>query len=284
VGGYVGASFVFAAAVAVTGPNWDRLSEATQVGLLLGPAILMLAAAAAVAGSAPGGWTPRARHRGRGARRRLISTLAVLAAFLTAGAGAVLADGPEQFAVTSLLALAVCTAGYVACRTVLLHLAMAVAALSAVYGVYDWATDYSPESIVQGMLVVALGAAWAGAAFAGVLSERILGLVSGGVISFVGAETLVGEGGETGSALGYVVMGLVAVGGFGGYVAVREAPLLVVGTLALAILVPQAVVDYSDGALGAAGALLVTGLSIVAASVLGLYLHRAADEPGPAHS
>jgi hypothetical protein len=56
---------------------------------------------------------------------------------------------------------------------------------------------------------------------------------------------------------------------------------LVVGVVALATVVPQAVIDYTDGALGAAGALLLSGLSIVGASVLGLRLHREAAGPPP---
>jgi len=54
----------------------------------------------------------------------------------------------------------------------------------------------------------------------------------------------------------------------------------VVGVVALATVVPQAVIDYTGGALGAAGALLVVGLSIVGASVIGLRLRH--EVPGRA--
>jgi hypothetical protein len=54
---------------------------------------------------------------------------------------------------------------------------------------------------------------------------------------------------------------------------------------ALATVVPQAVIDYTDGALGAAGALMLIGLSIVGASLVGVRLrstsrHRDRPDPG----
>ena len=53
---------------------------------------------------------------------------------------------------------------------------------------------------------------------------------------------------------------------------------LAVGVVALATVVPQAVIHYTDGALGAAGSLLVVGLSIVGASAAGLRLRKEVAE------
>jgi hypothetical protein len=56
----------------------------------------------------------------------------------------------------------------------------------------------------------------------------------------------------------------------------------VVGVVALATVVPEAVLHYTHGSLGAGAALLVVGLSIVGASVLGLRLRHevGTQEPG----
>jgi uncharacterized membrane protein (UPF0136 family) len=79
---------------------------------------------------------------------------------------------------------------------------------------------------------------------------------------------------DRGQTLGYLVLGLVAVAGLIGYLRTRQVPLLVVGVVALATVVPEAVNHYAGGTIRAGGTLLVTGLSIVSASMLGLLLHR----------
>ena len=273
VGGYVGAAFVGAAAIALTGPSWDSLSTAERFLLLFVPALLVLAAAAGVAASAPGRWSPRVATPGSGARRRLVAALVVLGAGLAAGSAAVLAPLSGTGAAAALTGLAVSAAGYAACRSALLHLAVAFTAMTSVYALWDLAD--LPWAVAGGG-VVALAVAWAGLALAGVLAERVLGLVVAAVLAFIGGENLVVDGSTTGEVLGYAVLVGVAVAGLGGYVALRHVPLLAAGTVALAVVVPQLVLDYADGALGAAGALLVSGLSIVAASVVGLRLKSAA--------
>jgi hypothetical protein len=75
------------------------------------------------------------------------------------------------------------------------------------------------------------------------------------------------------------VVGLVALAGIAGYLWTRKVAVLVVGVVALATAVPQVVTHYAGGTLEAGGVLLVTGLSIIGASVLGLLLHRSP----PAH-
>jgi hypothetical protein len=121
--------------------------------------------------------------------------------------------------------------------------------------------------------------AWAALALAGVLAERSLGLVVAAVLAFLGGEELVLDSTTAGDVVGYLVLAAVAVGGLVGYVVRRDVALLAVGTVVLAVVVPQLVLDYAGDELGAAGGLLVSGLSIVAASVLGLRLKSAA----PAH-
>jgi len=269
VGGYVGATFVGAAAVAVAGPQWDSLALGGQVALLLAPALLMLAAAAGVAASAPGRWTARETSPAHGSRRRLVSALVLVAAGLGAGAAALVAGDDAGPAAAALTGLLVTGAAYAACRTALLHLGVAFSAMSAVYAIVE--KSDGPIG-AAGVGVAILGVLWAVAALAGVLAERVLGLVIGAGLAFLGGENLVID---DASAAGYAVMAAVALAGLGGYLALREVALLAAGAVALAVVVPQAAIDYSDGALGAAGALLVCGLSIVAASVVALRVRTA---------
>ena len=124
-------------------------------------------------------------------------------------------------------------------------------------------------------------------AIKGILDERHLGLVSAGALFFVGAEMLTTDAATERSwanVAGYILLSLLAAAGLVGYVRTRYVGVLAVGVIALATVVPQAVIDYTDGALGAAGALLLIGLSIVGASLVGVRLRstsRHKDRPDP---
>jgi hypothetical protein len=80
-------------------------------------------------------------------------------------------------------------------------------------------------------------------------------------------------------ATGFVVLLGLAVGWLAGYVWSRRTAVLAVGVIALATVVPQAVIHYTGGTRQAAGALLVIGLSIIGAGAVGLLVHRGT----PAH-
>lgn len=276
VGGYVGAAFVFAAIVALTGPSWDNLTQGTQISLLAGPAVLMLVAAAGVAAAAPGRWTASPPAGDGGARWRVVSALVVVAGVLLGSAGVVIADDGSraELAAAALPALAVGVLGYLACRTSFLHIAVATAAVTSVFGVSELLIDNPATATAPGLATLVLGAAWAALAAGGVLAERTLGLVTGGVIAFIGAETMIVDSGDAARAFGYVALFAIAVAGLGGYMIRRQVAVLAVGAAVLAVAVPQVVLDYSEGALSAAGALLISGLSIVGASAVGLRVHR----------
>lgn len=94
-------------------------------------------------------------------------------------------------------------------------------------------------------------------------------------VAFLAAEILAVGGESTAAAVaGYLLLAVLAAGGLVGYVRTRLIGLLVVGVVALAVVVPQAVLDLTDGAIGAGGALLLVGMSVIGASVLGFRLRR----------
>jgi hypothetical protein len=162
----------------------------------------------------------------------------------------------------------VCAIGYAFCRSALLQLAVGIATalmLTAATDRYTGDGDRAPWGLVLA------GVLWLGLGAAGVLAERTLGVVLAAVMAYAGGEALALDGDR---AVGYLVVGSVAVAGLAGYLWTRRVAVLVVGVVALATVVPQVVEHYSRGALRAGGALLVTGLSIVGASMIGLVLHR----------
>lgn len=303
VGGYVGAAFVMAAALVLAVPRWDDFSRTGQIAILAIAALLSVGAALTVALSTPGRWSVHARP-GLGARRRLVSVLLALGIAAAAGAVAVLtgSDTADRAAATTAAVLAI--AAYLFCRVPLLHLAVLgsvaissqawlVSLVPTVLG--GWTPD-GPELVsgpdgAIGLCLVVIATAWAVLAVVGILDERHLGLVSAGALFFVGAEILTTVSYTAGphaliNAAGYVLLGLLAAAGLVGYVRTRYVGVLAVGVIALATVVPQAVIDYTDGALGAAGALLLIGVSIVGASLVGVRLrstsrHRPVSSPVP---
>jgi hypothetical protein len=272
VGGYVGAAFVLGGCIVLAGPGWDTLSRADRLGLLGGPAAALLLLSGVIAATAAGGWTARSRT-GSSARRRLISTMTTLAAVLAAGAVAQVVADPDRVLVAAGVATAVCALAYAGCRSALLHLSTGIAAAATLGEAVARVTGVGDHAPWGFMLA---GVLWVGLVAVHVLSERTLGVVVGAVLVFFGGEGLVLGGFPD---FGHPVVGLVALAGIAGYLWTRRVAVLVVGVVALATVVPQAGTHYTGGTLEAGGVLLVTGLSIIGASVLGLLLHRSP----PAH-
>jgi hypothetical protein len=293
VGGYVGAAFVFAAAVALVGPGWDNFTQAVRVALLAGPAVLLLIAAVAVAVSLPGGWSFRrptagpqagddqgveghgaAEHPASAATRRLIGALVLAAGALLAGATAVITHDTGFDRWVPLAALIVWWVGYLLCRGVPLHLGTAAALTCTVLTVFD--PDFHNRFPLSGLLLVFAAAGWALLAKLRLVEEQALAIAVAGVMAFVGGEIVATSDYE---GLGYLLLGLLSVLGLVGYIRTRELSALGVGAGTLAVVVPQVVIDYTEGSLGAAGGLLVSGLSVVAVSVLAARLRHSGSGP-----
>jgi hypothetical protein len=276
IGGYIGATFVVAAAVVLTGPNWGGLSTGERLAVLLAPAALLTLAGLVVGRGTPGGWAGLSRAE-VGPRRRLVSVLFGVVGGLVAGAVGVVTEAPEESVLVSTTALLAFLAGYVVLRTVVLHVAAAFAAVGAAASLSSLIFRDAGEA-VAGAFLIGLALLWWAATAAGWFRETHLGAAISGANAFVGAE-LIAVSGRDAHGLGYLALLMLAVACFAGYVRARFVAVLVVGVVALATVVPQAVLDYTDGALNASGGLLLTGLSIVAASALGLRVRRTAPDP-----
>lgn len=278
VGGYLGGVFVIAATVVLAGPHWADISRLLQVLLLAVPAALLIAAGVFIAMTSPQGWSP---HAGRvpAGRRRVVAVLLTGGAVLGAGAAAVITGPDAADRAAFSCAAALLLGSYVFCRTVLTHLSALFSCVLAIVSWTVWATHQATgtenASVPIGIALGVLACAWMVASISGLLDERHLGVMAASAVLMAAAEVLAVGGQSTiASAAGYLLLLLLAVGGLVGYVRSRFVGLLVVGVVTLSTVVPQAVLDYTNGATGAGGGLLLVGLSILGASVLGFRLRR----------
>ncbi len=280
VGGYVGAAFVVAAATALVAPTWDSLSTAARIAIQAGPALLLLLGAVLLVTRTPGGWSGRPGEQSGGPRRRLVSVLVLAIGVLSAGVTVTaLGDSAQQDRAVTLTLLVVWACGYALTRAAVLHLATAGTLTWLVFALV--APSWDEHEIAAGGVLMLTAIAWAALTARRLIDQPDLGYSVAGAMAFLGAEVIA----ENGSPLGgYALMLALAAAGLAGYLRFRQVSALAIGALALAVVVPQAIIHYTDGSLGAAGALLVCGLSIVAASALGLHLRKTVDSgPGIPH-
>ncbi len=276
-GGYVGGVFILSAALVLAGPRWEHLGHWARVTYLATPAVALVVAAVALALATAGGWSVQPGN-GSPARRRLISVLVLVAAAFSAALGEELSDHNDQ--VWSIGAfLVVAATGYLLCRGGLLHLATGISL--AWFGgmtLFLYGDDHEWWRS-SGLGVTLAGTLWLVLSLTGRLRERQLGLAIGAAAVFVGGEILTAL--DFSPEPGFIVIAVLAVLALTGYVRTQELVLLAAGVVSLAILVPQAITHYAEGQLGAAGGLLITGLSIIGASLFGLRLrHEVATHSG----
>lgn len=275
VGGYVGTVFVIAAVAALVTPKWDDLSEAFRVSVLGGPGLLLAIFAIVLAVRTPGGWQTIPVDQSGGPRRRLVSVLIVSGGVLLASAAGVL-SGDNAERVVPLVLLAIWGGGYLFCRGVLLHLATGFALGWSILALSN--PSFDADGVVSGSMLILAGGIWAALTLFDLAVEKDLGFVVAGGMAFIGAEIIIID---DPAWLGYLLMTGLAVLGLGGYIRTQRLSTLAVGALSLAVVAPQALIDYAGDSLGTSGALLVCGLSIVAASALSLRLRKSVAENMP---
>jgi hypothetical protein len=173
----------------------------------------------------------------------------------------------------SVTMMALGAVGYRLAPTVLGQLVIAGAAVYAVpmgLEAFFWA-----QALNTGLLILTLGAAWLLLAELGWSRETMAARVIGSLLVVVGAQIPVGSSHEW---VGYLATILVAIAGFGMYVGRRAWPYLAVGVAGVTLAVPEALLDWTEGSLGTAGVLLVAGLTLLGASLLGLRLRQEVAE------
>jgi uncharacterized membrane protein len=271
--GYVGGAFVVSAAAVFFATNWEDLSSGAQVGLLFAVAAVLAAAGAALAMT--GGGFGVLREGGQPVRRRLTSVLFAGGSVAAAGAAGVEVDAamrisgsePVMAAAWTMLLLGV--AAYTLVPTALGQVVLAAAVVMGVPATLDTVGDV--DATGYGLVTLGCGLVWLLLAERGVWREIESARAVGALLAVVGAQIPVGS---EHSWVGYLATLLVAAAGFAMYVARRSWPYLAAGVAGLTLAVPEAVVDWTEGSLGPAGVLLVAGVSLLGASLIGLRLRH----------
>jgi hypothetical protein len=272
IAGYLGGGLMLGGVALFLAASWDTLSRAARSGLLAGFAVLFVAAAVAVSGG------PRAARRLRTgrttARRRIVGVLLALASVPAAAATGV--------ALHHHAALVAGTVGFVVAAAGLAWLStpagvVAAAGMSA-FAVASFGGEADVGPLGMGLLLLGLGVAWAAAALlVPVVAPAWLGLAIGAGLALVGAQQPLAQ--DRTAPWAYGMTGAVALVCFLLYRWQRYLVLLVAGVVGATVVVPEAVADVTNGALGGSLILLVAGVVLVAFSALGLRLRSPSGPP-----
>lgn len=273
VGGYLGAAFVTAAVVLLVARPWAELTTPAQLTLLTIVSVLLLATALGMT-RVPDG-TGSTRSTQHPVRRRLASTAATAGA-AAGGAAALVAllelDERGRLDNDALIGLgtastftALVLLGYALAPSLLGLVAAAVGASYAVlFGVQ--ATP-APDSVRTGLGLAAVGALWLVLAERGWWREVHAARGIGLVLLVAGAQAPLAD--PDGRWVAYLLTSLVAVAGFWLYASRRDWPYLAAGVVSVTVVVPEVVLDVTDGStLGAGVALLAAGATLLAAALL----------------
>jgi hypothetical protein len=203
-------------------------------------------------------------------RRRLVSVLWTFAAGAAAGSAG-LAVAEVELLAACMVGLAVAAATYAAVPSAVGQIGAWAAAVGTVCALVFEVGD-QPNIAPYAVLTLAFGVGWAFLAQTSVLRERETGLALGASVAVLGAQLPVFSGDLQG--LAYPLTALVAAAGFGAYLTTRSWQVLAAGVVATTLVVPEALYDWTDGSVSAAGSLLVAGLTLLAASAAGLRLRK----------
>lgn len=284
IAGYVGGVFVVGAALLFFASTWSDLSLAGQVALLLGTAVVLASVGGAFVVGA-GGRESLLRTE-EDVRRRLTSVLLTGAAASTSFALGLLLDdrldnGELGVALAFVLGGLLALAGYLVAPSAAGQLGVAFSASMVVPTGLGAAHVDRGGALVSGLLLLAIGSVWLVAAERGWWHERLSALVIGCVLAVVGGQVPILD---DAAWTGYVATAVVGVLAFWRYGVTREWPYLAAGVVALTLAVPEATNDWFGGSLGAAGILLVTGVTLLVAALLGLRLRQVTDDDAPDHA
>ncbi len=274
--GYLGGVFVVSAAGVFFATQWSTLAQGQQVALLAGVAVVLLVAALAVVALGGG---PRAMRGGaEPVQRRLSGVLMLGAAASMAGAVGLQADralagsGDAAPLLAFLAFTALAFGGYLVAPTVVGQAGVAFGAFMLVPLSLQYLGGTDLRVATFGLIVLALGAGWLLLAEKGAWREVASGRVIGCLLAVAGAQITVLD--QELRWVGYLALLLVAVAGFAVYVVRRAWPYLATGVVATTLVVPEALTDLTDDALGPAGVLLAAGVTLLGASLLGLRIRH----------
>ena len=128
------------------------------------------------------------------------------------------------------------------------------------------------EAIGVGIAVFTVGVGWIVLTELGLFDQRTIARTLGSVAVVFGAQVM-SFSGDT-SWLGYLMSATVAGAGVWLYLTRQDWPYLAAAVVAVTLVVPEAVSDWTNGSLGVVGGVLLAGVTLLVASLTGYRLRR----------
>lgn len=278
---YLGAALVLAAGFLFVVRTWDDLGDVGQVSFLSAVALVLAVAGAFTV-------PPRVRETGGGTdvRRRLSGTLltgsALAAGFAVGVAIAVFTDAAFHDVywpgvVGGLVVIAVAALGYRGSPTAVGLVAMIGGALDVGLEIgSSLATTPSLEPLGVGVAAFSIGAAWVLLTELGVFDQVVVARALGVAATIFGAQ--VTSFTDHWSWWGYLLSVVIAVVGVWLYLTRLAWPYLAGAVIAVTLVVPEAVTDWTGNSLGVVGGVLVAGITLLLASFAGYRLRKEATD------
>lgn len=272
---YLGAALVLAAGFLFVLQTWDDLGDVGQVSFLAA-----VSAVLAVAGVFA---RPDLGAGDGDVRRRLSGTL-LTGASLAAGVAAGVAlevftdlafdDVYWPGLVGGLVTALGAAVGYRLSSTAVGIVGMLGGALDVAMNLGSGlATEPSYEALGTGLSVFVVAAGWVLLAELGAFDQLRIARTLGVVAALFGSQAAAVEGLRW---VGYLLFVVVAVVGVWLYLTRQDWPYLAAAVIAVTLVVPEAVSDWTAGSLGVVGGVLVAGVTLLAASSAGYRLSSGA--------
>jgi hypothetical protein len=270
---YLGGALVLAAGFLFVAQSWDDLGDVGQVAFLAIVALVLGIAGAVTTGG-------RTAPRGD-LRRRLAGTLltgAALASGLAVGVAIELSTDPGVAGVSwplvagGVVFAAGSAVAYRFASTALGLIGMIGGLVAAASEVAVNAAGVENEALASGSAFVGIGVLWILATERGAFDQCTVARVLGLALALAGGQAA--SFNAANPWIGYLIMLAIAAGGVGRYVVRLDWPYLAAAVIAVTLVVPEAVSDWTDGSLGVVGGVLVAGVTLLAASFAGYRLRK----------
>ena len=274
---YLGAALVLAAGALFLVQEWGSLAFAARVSLLAVVALVLVVAGSLVS-RVPAGAAPL-RDATQDLRRRLAGTLLTGAALAVAFLVGHVVDQLTNPQFPDIYWPAVAGAGAGVLVAAVGHRVAPTAAgvvgilaglVTATVTLVDDIDTVGSQGDAIGVALALLGIGWLVLTERGYFRELVVARSLGVALMLLAAQIPVLDGSH--QWLGYLLTALVAAGGIAVYLGKAAWPYLAVAVLAVTLVVPEAVADWTEGSLGATGGVLVAGITLLVASFAGYRL------------
>ncbi len=284
---YLGGALVLAAGALFLVQEWETLGFTARV-TLLGVVTAVLAVAGAVVSRVPAGAAPL-RDPAQDLRRRLAGTLltgaALAVAFLVGHVVDELTD--PQFPAIYWPAVAgaaagvlVAAVGYRFAPTAAGVAGMLAGLVTVTVTLVNDIDTVGSDGDAIGVALTLLGVGFLVITELRWFRELTVARALGVALALFGAQLPVMDG--THAWLGYALTAAVVVAGIALYLGKVDWPYLAVAVIAVTLVVPEAIADWTEGSLGAVGGVLVAGVTLLVASFAGYRLRGELHEDAAA--